>query len=95
MSDSLSEEELVELIRHGRISTSRSAARQKTNRKSSNQAPAPIQKQERIVSPVVEVPGKEPDPEWLKAEKEKAQRNIAASRRDRQRRDEMQEASRF
>lgn len=39
--------------------------------------------------------GREPDPKWLKAEKEKAERNIAAVRQERQRRDEMKEASRF
>jgi len=38
---------------------------------------------------------KEPDPEWLIAEKEKAERNIAAHRQDRRQRDEMQEASEF
>jgi hypothetical protein len=46
----------------------------------------------------VELPkstGKEPDPEWLRTEKEKAERNIVALRQDKRRREEMREASRF
>ena len=98
MSESLTEDEVADLIRHGRISTSRSEAKRRqaksrgsTNSKAKSEASVPRVKK-------VELPksqGKEPDPEWLIAEKEKAERNIAAHRQSRRQRDEMQEASRF
>jgi hypothetical protein len=102
MSESLSADEVAELIRHGRINTSRSAAkrrraklRDRTNSNSKTEASVP---RPRGSLPEVELPKsskKEPDPEWLMAEKEKAERNIAAYRQNKQHRDEMQEASRF
>ena len=103
MSESLSQEELAELIRHGRLSTSRSSAKRRQAKASSSIDNKPKTPHVNI-TPARESPAKvepsklsekEPDPEWLKAEKEKAERNIAAERQDKRRRDEMQEASRF
>jgi hypothetical protein len=98
MSDSLSEEELAELVRHGRINTSRSEAKRRQIKKSSKKQTLPRVQRGRDAQPKIEVPGssrKESDPDWLEAQKEKTERNIAAPRQDKQRRDEMQEASRF
>ena len=102
MSESLSEDELADLIRHGRINTSRSAAKRRqaklrvsAKNKAKTEASLP---RVRDSPREVELPKsseKEPDPEWLTAEKEKAERNIAAYRQNKQHRDEMQEASRF
>jgi hypothetical protein len=94
MSDSLSEEELADLIRHGRINTSRSAARRNVKKNSDQRRTTP-QKQERAVSSTAGVSEKEPDPIWLREEKEKVERNVAASKQDKQRKDEMREASKF
>jgi hypothetical protein len=102
MSESLSEDELADLIRHGRINTSRSAAKRRqaklrdsTHIKERKETSVP---RARDSPREVELPKsseKEPDPEWLIAEKEKVERNIAAYRQNKQKRDEMQEASRF
>jgi len=100
MSESLSEDELADLIRHGRISTSRSAAKRRQTKlrvNTNNKAKASVPRA-RDSPREVELSkssAKEPDPEWLIAEKEKAERNIAAHPQDRRQRDEMQEASRF
>ena len=100
MNESLSEDELAELIRHGRINNSRSASKRnqtsKTgspNIKSQSSAPRPGNSPREAELP--KASENEPDPEWLRAEKEKAERNIAAQRQDKQRRDEMQDASKF
>jgi hypothetical protein len=102
MSESLSEDEVAELIRHGRINTSRSAAKRRqaklrdsTSSNAKTEASVP---RARDSPGEVELPQssrKEPDPEWLMVEKEKAERNIVAYRQNKQHRDEMQEASRF
>jgi hypothetical protein len=101
MSDSLSEDELAELIRHGRINTSRAAAKRRSPRASSRDNNAQSQpgaqrareSPQRADTPILSE--NEPDPDWLKAQKEKAERNIAAPREDKRRRDEMREASKF
>ena len=101
MSESLCEDELADLISHGRISTSRSAAkrRQAKLRVSTNNARTEASVPHVRDSPrEAELPKsseKEPDPEWLIAEKEKAERNVAAHRQDRRQRDELQEDSKF
>ena len=100
MSESLSEEELAELIRSGRINTSRSNSKRRQT-KTSISKPNRTQTSVKytVHSPreveISKSKGKEPDPEWLKTEKEKAERNIIAQRQDKQRQEEMQEASRF
>ena len=103
MSESLSEEELAELIRHGRINTSRSMAKRRQPKPSTTinikpKAQVSVPHARKDSSPKIEVTEqsvKEPDSEWLKSQKEKAERNISAPRQDKQRRDEMQEASKF
>lgn len=100
MSESLSEEQLAELIRSGRINTSKSAAKKRQTKKSKSDQTETHEKSVPKVrdSPrqVEQTTPKEPDPEWLRAEKEKAERNIAAQRQqDKRRRDELLEASRF
>ena len=98
MSDTLSEEELSELVHHGRINTSRSEAKRRQIKKSSRKQTLPQVQRGREAPPRVGVPAsskKEPDPDWLEAQKMKVERNIATPRQDKQRRDEMQEASRF
>ncbi|MHB2035956.1 MAG: hypothetical protein ACYCPW_04335 [Nitrososphaerales archaeon] len=101
MSESLSEEQLAELMRSGRVNTSRSSAKRFQTKTSSSinlkstraQTSAP----RAIDSPreVELTTSKEVDAEWLRAEKEKAERNIATERKDKRRREEMREASRF
>ena len=111
MSESLSEDELADLIRNGRINTPRSTAKRretkpsgvgvkKDDNKPRNETGTSVprtnnsssQKVDKLPKPSS---GEEPDPEWLRAEKEKAERNIAAPSQDRRRREEMQEASKF
>lgn len=103
MSESLSEDELAELIRSGRINTSRLATKRHqpktsvSNRNNSNKTQESTTRK-RDSPPKVEFPkssGKEPDPEWLRTEKEKVERNIAALRQDKRRQEEMREASMF
>ena len=103
MSESLSEDELAELIHSGRINTSRLAAKRhqtKTsvsirNRSNKTQESATIKRDSPLEGELPKSSGKEPDPEWLRTEKEKADRNIAALRQDKRRQEEMREASRF
>ena len=113
MSESLSKEELAELIRSGRINTSKSATkrRQKTrttsssnNMNSDNSKPSTIRTRisdatdslPRLVNlPTKSEVVRDPDVEWLRAEKEKAERNIASPRQDKKRQEDMEEASRF
>ncbi len=102
MSESLSKDELADLIRHGRISTSRSAAKRRqaklrvsANNKAKTEASVPRARDSPLEVELPKSSEKEPDPEWLIAEKEKVERNIAAHRQDKRQRDEMQEASRF
>ncbi len=109
MSEDLSEDELAELLRSGRINTPKSSAkrrqtkkrvagidnnkpsRAKTSVSMTRDAPREAELSEKTSANEEE----EPDPEWLRVEKEKAQRNIASKRQDNLRREEMQEASRF
>lgn len=101
MSETLSEEELAQLIRHGRINSSKKRAikRNQTRSDFSEKKGTPAQPRNQETRPPENVQSKqariEPDPEWLKAQKEKAERNIATARRDKQNQDEMREASRF
>jgi hypothetical protein len=102
MSESLSEDEVAELIRYGRINTSRSAAKRRqaklrgsTNSNAKTEASAPRARDSPGEVDLSTSSKKELDPEWLMAEKAKAERNIAAHRQNKQHRDEMQEASRF
>jgi len=84
----LTQEELEELIRHGRINASKAMTRQKKT----NEA-ARVRKADNRPKPVTNP--KAPDPEWLIAQKEKAERNIATPRYDKRRKADMQEASKF
>lgn len=97
MSESLSEEELQELIRHGRISTSKSAA--KRRRVTRRDESRPIAQRPKLSAEknteTSTVNKKETDSEWLRTQKEKSERNIATSLSDKQRREEMREASKF
>jgi len=98
MSESLSEEQLAELVRSGRVNTSRSSAkRRQTKTSGSRSTKAQTSAQRAIDSPreVELTTSKELDAEWLRVEKEKAERNMAAERQDKRRREEMREASRF
>lgn len=111
MSESLSEDELADLIRNGRINTPRSAAKRretkptgdsvkKDNNEPRNEKRASVPgTSDRSSQKVGKSPktssGDEINPEWLRAEKEKAERNIAAPSQDKRRREEMQEASKF
>ncbi len=101
MSEPLSEEQLAELIRSGRISTSRSVAkRRQTKRNDSINMPTRTQTSAPRVADLPQVANltttaKEVDPVWLEAEKEKAERNISAQRQDKRRIEELREASRF
>jgi len=101
MSESLSEDELAQLIRHGRINSSKSAKKRRPTKPSISEISPPSQpariheKEPAQESGFPKSAAKEPDPEWLRAQKEKAKRNIAAVRQDRQKQDEMREASRF
>jgi hypothetical protein len=91
MSDSFSElspEELQELIRHGRITTSRAKSRQKEQKRAPTIAP-------RKDPPKPIIKSKEPDSDWLKLQAEKAEKNIATSTQDAQRKAERREASKF
>ena len=91
MSDSFSElspEELQELIRHGRITTSRA----KNRRKEQKKVPAVAPRKE---TPRPVTNSKEPTSEWLKLQAERAEKNIAAPRDDAQKKAERQEASKF
>ena len=102
MSEPLSEDQLAELIRSGRISTSKSAAkrRQIRTRDSIYHKPTMAQTGARGAADSrqgveLNAAPKEVDPVWLEAEKEKAERNISAQRQDKRRMEEMREASRF
>lgn len=103
MSESLSEDQLAEIIRSGRINTPKSAAAKRRQTKMSgtvNNKPIKAQTSGPRSSDSpresnLTTSSKELDPEWLKAEKEKVERNIAAKRQDKRIREEMQEASRF
>jgi hypothetical protein len=108
MSEPLSEDELAELIRSGRINTTRSEAKRRFAKKNSRINNASSGKAQRSASRARDLPQnakllaesisakhEEPDPEWLKIEKEKSERNIAAQRLDKRRLEEMQEASKF
>ncbi len=98
MSDSLTEEELAELVRHGRLSTSKSAMqhqkRMKTREKRNERPAAPRREGPTLEAKLSKLDTKL-DPGWLKAQKEKAETNIAAQRLDKRRKEEMQEASKF
>lgn len=99
MNDSLTDDQLVELIRHGRINTSKQAARRRERSKMhpERSESRPTASPEKNPSPTVESSKaeKELDPEWLKAQKQRAERNIASAREDKLRKDEMKEASKF
>lgn len=102
MSEPLSEDQLAELIRSGRISTSKSASKRGQTKRSNTINHKPT-KTQTSASRVTDSPTgvdltttpKEVDQVWLKAEKEKAERNISAQRQDKRRIEEMREASRF
>ena len=101
MSESLSEDELAELIRSGRINTSKSSAKKRNIKTNDSRKSKPVSRTSS--SAVREVPrdeilatsDKALDPEWLKAEKERAERNIASEHQDKRRSEEMREASKF
>lgn len=102
MSESLSEDQLAELIHGGRINTSRSAVKKHQAKKigsinnmttkTQTSVPRPRDSTQKV-DPTAST--KELDQEWLKAEKEKAERNIVAQRQDKRRREEMRESSMF
>ena len=100
MSESLTDDELAELIRNGRINTSKSAAKKRSMKsidssksKPKQQSPSAVREPSRDVVPTM--PAKELDPEWLEAEKERAERNIASALQDKRRTEEMRDASKF
>lgn len=100
MSESLSEEQLAELMRSGRVNTSRSSAKRRQTKTSGSSIKST--KAQTSVPRVTDSPrkvelnaSKELDAEWLRTEKEKAERNMATERQDKRRREEMREASRF
>lgn len=111
MSESLSEDELADLIHNGRINTPRSAAKRreaktsissmkkdnnKPKDKTQSGVPRPMDSSPQEVSELpIPSSEKELDPEWLRVEKEKAERNIVTQTQDKRRREEMQEASKF
>ena len=101
MSESLSEDELAVLIRSGRINTSKSSAKKRNIKTSASRKSKPISRTSSSVVrevPREEIPvtsDKELDPEWLMAEKERAERNIASEHQDKRRTEEMREASKF
>jgi hypothetical protein len=103
MSESLSEDELAELIRSGRINTARSEAARRRVRTGGrinsgsvrSQTNASSDSPRKVELPKSSLVKEEPDPEWLRTEKEKAERNIAAKRLDKRHLEEMQDASRF
>jgi len=84
----LTQEELQELIRRGRINVSR----EMTHQKKTSEA-LKVRKYENRPKP--ETNPKALDPEWLMAQKEKAERSIATPRYDKRRKADMQEASKF
>lgn len=101
MSESLSDDELAKLVRSGRINTSKASAK-KRNVKTSNTSKNETKQQvslPRVRDPPREVApassDEELDPEWLRTEKERAERNIAAEHQDKRRSEEMREASKF
>jgi hypothetical protein len=97
MSDSLTEDEIAELVRHGRISTSKSAIQRQRRMKPQekrNERPTTRKEATTVVPESPKSNGKL-DPEWLKAQKEKAETNVAAQRLNKRQREEMQEASKF
>lgn len=101
MSEPLSEDQLVELIRSGRISTSRSVLKKRQTRTIDITSFKPTKRQTSeprttdSLSEVTTTSQKELDPEWLKTEREKAERNISAPRRDKRQQEEMRDASRY
>lgn len=101
MSESLSDDELAELIRGGRINTSRSAAKKRNMKtaKASKNEPEHQMSSTRVNDPprkvLLATSDKELDSEWLRTEKERVERNIAAEHQDKRRSEEMREASKF
>jgi hypothetical protein len=103
LSESLTDDELAELVRHGRINTSKSTVkRHQTKTKpdvNKKEHHGFIESRKDTSSKLLESPkSSDPNdlnPRWLEAQKERAERNIASSRQDRQRREDMREASKF
>ena len=86
--DELTQDDLAKLVQHGRINATKPVARRKRTN-----AVARVRKDEKRATPVIKQ--KAPDPEWLVAQKEKSERNIATTTNDERRRAEMREASKF
>jgi hypothetical protein len=98
----LTQEELQELIRSGRINASRTMTRKKKTKeapKVRNEAPKVRNEAPKVRNyenrPKPETNPKAPDPEWLTAQKEKAERNIVTPRYDKGQKSDMEEASKF
>ena len=102
MSESLSEDRLAELMRSGRVNTSRSSAKRRQTKTRGSSINLKSTKAQTSAPREMDSPrevklttSKELDMEWLRVEKEKAERNMAAERQDKRRREEKREASKF